>query len=80
MFDNDHDSQIHEFFFQPGTSVVTTLCALGAYFVDYGTPEEHKGWLVASGLLLLVTPWSFILMMPLNRELQETDKCLEKGK
>ena len=64
---------------QPLISIFTTAAAIVTFVVDWGTPKPSIGWLVATICYLLVTPWTLFVMMPTNKELLETDKCIEKG-
>ena len=60
-------------------SSFSILGGLAIYYLDYGTPRSCIGWPLASCMIATVIPYTLIGMMPLNRQLLETEKCIEKG-
>ena len=60
-------------------STIGILGGFGVYFLDRGTPRECLGWPLASAMVATIIPYTIFGMMPLNNQLLETDKCIEKG-
>ncbi|XP_065057920.1 uncharacterized protein LOC135685783 [Rhopilema esculentum] len=60
----------------------STFSMLGGfivYYLEYGTPKECILWPIASAMVVSIVPYTLIGMMPLNNQLVETQKCIEKG-
>eukprot|EP00794_Sanderia_malayensis_P000163 gene163-775_t len=60
-------------------SIFGILAGPAIYMLDRGTPRECLAWPITSSIVFTVIPYTLLGMMPLNNELLETDKCIEKG-
>ena len=61
-------------------SIFSMVGGCAIYYVEYGTAKQCALWPIASSMVASIVPYTLIGMMPLNYQLLETEKCIEKGK
>lgn len=75
-----HIDDSESFIFQMILSTFSIVGGFLIYYLDLGTAKECIIWPAASAMIASIIPYTLIGMMPLNYQLLETEKCIEKGK
>lgn len=65
--------------FQMFLSIFSMAGGFAIYYSEYGTEKQCALWPIASSMVTSIIPYTLFGMMPLNYQLLETEKCIEKG-
>jgi len=60
-------------------SIFSMAGGFAIYYSEYGTEKQCALWPIASSMVTSIIPYTLFGMMPLNYQLLETEKCIEKG-